>query len=97
MLLQTISFSLCFISPQHPKDIVFPEYVFNPPIAETYLETLQNGVPVFIVEDGELPLIEVVATFKGGSYLDGSDQVGLTPNSLRSLPLVWVLGVGEQV
>jgi predicted Zn-dependent peptidase len=58
---------------------VFPEYVFNPPVAETYLETLQNGIPVFIVEDGELPLIEVVATFKGGSYLDGSDRVGLTP------------------
>ena len=62
----------------HPKDIEFPQYVFTPPLAETYEESLQNGVRVFIVEDRELPLIQIVATFRGGSYLDSDNQVGLT-------------------
>lgn len=79
MLLPTISALLCLFAPEHPKDIVFPDFVFTPPIADTFEETLQNGVSVFIVEDRELPLIQVVATFRGGGYLDNENQVGLTP------------------
>ena len=79
MLLPTISVLLCLLAPEHPKDIVFPDFVFSPPVADTYEVTLQNGVPVFIVEDRELPLVEVVATFRGGGYLDNENQVGLTP------------------
>ncbi len=78
MLLPIISLSLCLLTPEHPKDIVFPEYVFVPPVAEEYVETLQNGVPVFISKDSELPLVRVVATFRGGAYLDNPQQVGVT-------------------
>lgn len=78
MLLPIISLSLCLLTPKHPKDIVFPEYVFVPPVAEEYVETLQNGILVFVSEDSELPLIRVVATFGGGAYLDDRQQVGLT-------------------
>jgi zinc protease len=78
MSLSTILLSLCVLSPEHPKDIVFPEYVFTPPAAEEYVDLLDNGVPVFIAEDRELPLIQVVATFRGGDYLDDVSQVGVT-------------------
>ena len=78
MLLPIISLAMCLVAQEHPKDIVFPEFVFTPPNAGAYMEKLNNGVPVFIVEDGELPLIRVVATFRGGTYLDDDAQVGLT-------------------
>ena len=73
-----------FVGPSHPEDIVYPEYVFDVPTADLFLETLDNGVSVFIAEDRELPLIRVVATFKGGKYLDPDNRVGLT-NMMASL------------
>ena len=78
MLLTTLTISLGMFAPSHPNGLVFPEYVFNTPSAEEYAETLQNGITVFIVENKELPLIQVDATFRGGSYLDAVDQVGVT-------------------
>jgi len=66
------------VLPKHPSDIVFPEYVFDVPVASSFLEELDNGVLVFVVEDKELPLIQVAATFVGGKYLDPADQTGLT-------------------
>ncbi len=78
MSLSTILLSICLLTPEHPKDIVFPEYVFTPPTSEEYLEVLDNGIPVYIAEDRELPLVQVVATFRGGDYVDDDEQVGLT-------------------
>ena len=77
MLITTLLLTLGAVVPNHPKDLVFPEYVFSPPTAEMFREQLSNGVPIFIVEDRELPLINIVATFRGGSYLDPVDRVGL--------------------
>ena len=78
MSLSTILLSICLLAPEHPKDIVFPEYVFTPPSSEAYFEVLDNGIPVYIAEDRELPLVQLVATFRGGDYVDSSEQVGLT-------------------
>lgn len=66
------------VGPSHPKDIVYPEFVFDVPDAESFMETLDNGVRLFVVEDRELPLVQVTATFRGGKYLDPDNQVGLT-------------------
>ncbi|MEE2638604.1 MAG: pitrilysin family protein, partial [Acidobacteriota bacterium] len=38
---------------------------------------LSNGVPVFVVEDHELPLVTVAVTVRTGSYLEPADKVGL--------------------
>ena len=78
MFLPIITLTLGLVAPEHPKDIVFPEYVFAPPSAGAFVETLENGVTVFIAEDRALPLIQLVATFRGGSYLDEDQHVGLT-------------------
>jgi len=79
MLLTTFSLSLALLGPGHPREIVFPEYVFETPVATAYEQTLTNGIPVFIVENKELPLVRVVATFRGGGYLDSAQEVGVTP------------------
>ncbi len=78
MLFTIVSLSVCLATPSHPSDIVFPEYVFTPPVASEFRETVLNDIPVYIVEDRELPLINVVATFRGGDYLDSASSVGLT-------------------
>ena len=78
MLFTTLLLTLCAAAPNNPKDIVFPAYVFTPPVAEDFRATILGVVPVFIVEDRELPLINVVATFRGGEYLEENSQAGLT-------------------
>ena len=64
--------------PSHPNDIQYPEYSFVPPTSSEYRHELSNGIPVYIVEDKELPLIDVSFTFRGGAYLDPKDGVGLS-------------------
>jgi predicted Zn-dependent peptidase len=78
MFFSTLVVTLCIAVPNSPKDIVFPEYVFTPPLASEYRATILEGVPVFIVEDRELPLINVVVTFRGGKYQDGAGSTGLS-------------------
>ncbi len=63
--------------PSHPSEIIFPEYAFTPPSASEYRHELSNGIPVYIAEDKELPLINISLIFLGGDYLDPADQSGL--------------------
>ncbi len=77
MFFTIVSLSTCLAAPGHPSDIVFPEYVFLPPVAEEFRHETQGGIPVYIVEDRTLPLINVVATFRGGSYLEDNASAGL--------------------
>ncbi|MDP7006082.1 MAG: pitrilysin family protein [Phycisphaerales bacterium] len=78
MLTTLITAVLGFITPGHPSEITFPEYSFTPPMSEDYLEVLSCGVPVYVAEDKELPLINVSFTFLGGKYLEPNNLVGLT-------------------
>jgi len=55
----------------------YPELRFDPPEAERF--TLSNGVPVFFMEDHSLPLVDVIAFFRGGSsHFDRSDFAAAT-------------------
>lgn len=78
MFVTALFLSCITATPSSPKDLVFPEYVFSPPVAEEYKESILGGIPVFIAEDKELPLINLVATFRGGKYLDGDVDTGLS-------------------
>lgn len=78
MLITTIALAFGLQTPGHPSEIVFPEYEFSVPQAAEYREVLPSGTTVFIVEDRELPLIQVTATFRGGDYLDPEDKAGLS-------------------
>lgn len=63
--------------PPHPDQITFAPLVFDPPQAEEYRHTLSNGVVVYMAPSHEFPLIDLSFTFRGGSYLDPSDKIGL--------------------
>jgi zinc protease len=77
MFTTTLLTAIIAATPSSPYDIVFPEYVFTPPTASSFKETTRGGTVVFIAEDRELPLISVVATFRGGDYLVSSSRAGL--------------------
>ena len=58
------------------RDIEFPELQdFEIPRPETF--ALDNGLEVFLLEDRELPLIEVVARIRTGSVYEPADKTGL--------------------
>jgi zinc protease len=63
--------------PRRPEDIQFKPLAFEPPKAADYRHVLPNGVVVFMAPDHELPLINMVFTFKGGSFMEPQDQIGL--------------------
>ncbi len=58
------------------KDIKYPKLPdFKIPQPEVY--TLANGMQIFLMEDHELPLINVTARIRTGSNYDPADKVGL--------------------
>ena len=88
MRLRTLSlFALCLNTsiplataqeiPKRPEDIQFAALDFEPPEAAGYRHELTNGVLVYLAPSRELPLVNIVFTFKGGGYLDPMGQVGL--------------------
>ena len=65
------------VIPPRPEDIAFPPLAFEPPDAAEYRHTLANGVTVYLAPSREFPLIDLTFTFKGGSYLDPPQKVGV--------------------
>ena len=58
------------------RDLAYPSLPkFEIPKPEVY--TLSNGMEVFLMQDRELPLIQVIARVKTGSYYEPADKVGL--------------------
>ena len=56
--------------PTHPREIKFPKLDYTPPKAARYRTVLAGGVVAYMVEDHELPLVNVSLTIRAGSYLD---------------------------
>ena len=63
--------------PARPEGLVFPELSYEPPSPEGMRHELSNGIPVHVVEDHDLPLVDVVVFFHGGNYMDPEDKIGL--------------------
>lgn len=63
--------------PPHPDAITFEPLAFEPPSPDAFRRTLSNGVTVYLAPNRELPLVNMVFTFRGGQYLDPTDQIGL--------------------
>lgn len=57
-----------------PEPVVGAHY--HPPTPESW--DLPNGLKIMYLPDEELPLVDGVLVFKGGSYYESSDQVGLS-------------------
>jgi zinc protease len=72
---------------KHPDDLKFPPLKYDAPNREQFRHVLSNGVPVYVVEDHGLPLVNVNVTVRGGAYLDPEDKAGLaaiTADQMRS-------------
>lgn len=73
--------------PPHPRELKYSALEYAPPKPSTYRQTLRNGVVGFFVEDHELPLVNVAALVRVGSYLDPAGKTGLaaaTASLMRS-------------
>jgi len=60
----------------HPDRLTYKPLRFNPPQAQRH--TLNNGMIVYILEDHELPLVNVSAIFRTGAVHDPSGKAGLS-------------------
>lgn len=58
-----------------PRQMTFPPVEFIPPEPDRMV--LENGMVVYFLEDHELPLINLTATMRTGSWLDPADKIGL--------------------
>lgn len=78
-------FGLLFVSPPvaakerqplpHPDSLIYKSLRFNHPQAQRH--TLDNGIILYILEDHELPLVNVSAIFRSGSVHDPAGKAGL--------------------
>jgi len=59
-----------------PKEVTeFGPLAFRPP--EIQIATLSNGMPVLLLEDHELPVIDATVRIRTGSIYDPADKIGL--------------------
>jgi predicted Zn-dependent peptidase len=58
-----------------PRTMTFTPVEFTPPDPDRLV--LDNGMVVYLLEDHELPLVNVTATIKTGGWLDPADKIGL--------------------
>jgi zinc protease len=59
----------------HPDSLTYKPLRFNPPQARRH--TLDNGIILFVLEDHELPLVNISAVFRSGSVHDPAAKAGL--------------------
>lgn len=67
----------CSSLPDHPDKLTYPSLQYTPPDPAAYRVVLKNGTTLFITEDHTVPVVEISAIFRGGSYLDPADKTGL--------------------
>jgi zinc protease len=60
---------------KHPREMNFPPLSFFPPKATRTV--LSNGMILYLLEDPELPLVNISALIRTGSIYDPPDKVGL--------------------
>ncbi|NKB88623.1 MAG: hypothetical protein GKS06_10420 [Acidobacteria bacterium] len=72
----------------HPRDLAFPGLEFEPPNGDEYRHELANGAVAYVVEDHDLPLVNIGLTIRAGSYTSAGQATpgvsGLTGSQIRS-------------
>ncbi len=63
--------------PERPEKLKFPSLEYQPPKPQDYRVQLKNGPVAYVVEDKELPLINVQIYIRAGSYLEPKGKEGL--------------------
>lgn len=62
-------------TPSDPRTMTFDPIVFQPPKAERLV--LSNGMTLYLLEDHELPLINLQAMIRTGDIYEPADKIGL--------------------
>ncbi len=63
--------------PPHPRDLKYTTLTYTPPTRDQYRHVLANGVVVYVVEDHDLPLVNVSTIVRTGAYLEPAGKEGL--------------------
>jgi len=63
--------------PDRPEKLPVKPLVYEPPRAADYRTVLKSGPVAYVVEDRELPLVNISILVRTGDYLDPDDKVGL--------------------
>ncbi len=72
--------------PGHPRDLSYGELRFEVPNADSLRHELSNGIPVYVVEDHSLPLVDLSITLRTGEFLETEESrgvAGLTGSMIR--------------
>lgn len=79
-MLMVLLFAFCLspivLGQKHYKDLKYPK-MSEMKVPKPEQITLDNGMKVFLLEDHELPFIEIEAKFVAGSAWEPADKVGL--------------------
>lgn len=68
-----------------PRQMTFKPVEFTPPEPDRVV--FENGMVVYLLEDHELPLVNITATIRTGGWLDPAEKIGLaslTGSSMRT-------------
>jgi zinc protease len=63
--------------PPHPRELKFAQLDYTPPKRDKYRHVLSNGAVAYLVEDHELPLVNVTTLIRTGAYLEPEAKRGL--------------------
>src|SRR5262249_46483834 len=63
--------------PKRPEELKYQTLTYVPPKREKYRHVLSNGVVAYLVEDHDLPLINVSLIVRTGGYLEPKGKEGL--------------------
>ena len=63
--------------PTHPRELKFSQLDYTPPKRDKYRHVLSNGAVAYLVEDHDLPLVNVTTLVRTGGYLEPEDKRGL--------------------
>jgi predicted Zn-dependent peptidase len=63
--------------PAHPRELKYTPLSYTPPKREQYRHTLSNGTVVYLVEDHDLPLVNVSTIVRTGAFIDPQGKAGL--------------------
>ena len=75
-----VGFSRAFAAeiPDRPEKLSFPPLAYEPPNPAEFRIPLKSGPVAYVVEDHELPLVNISILLRTGQYVEPADKVGIS-------------------
>lgn len=71
------SFAAAQALPDNPEKLSYAPLTYTPPAAKDHRVVLKNGMVAYVIEDRALPLINIQAMVRAGSWLEPAGKEGL--------------------